>query len=110
MIPTPSAVSRLTTLNSASTSTSSRTADGSSRMSSLTECDSARAIETTCCWAGRSDVTDAVGAMPSSPSRASSAAVSRCIAARFSSGPRRRSWPRNTFRATDRCGTRSSSW
>ena len=49
MIPTPSAASRRTTLNSASTSTSSRTADGSSRMSSLTECDNARAIETTCC-------------------------------------------------------------
>ena len=35
--------------------------------------------------------------MPSSPSRANSAFVSRCIAARFSSGPRLCSWPRNTF-------------
>src|SRR4029453_7157093 len=48
MTPTPSAVSRRTTPNNASTSTSSKTADGSSRMSSLTECESARAMETTC--------------------------------------------------------------
>ena len=110
MTPTPSAVSRRTTPNNASTSTSSKTADGSSRMSSLTECESARAIETTCCCAGRSVVTDAIGEMPSFPSRANSASVSLCIAARFSSGPRLRSWPRNTLFATDRCGTRSSSW
>ena len=53
MTPTPSAFSRRTTSKSVAISDSSRIADGSSMISSRTLPDSARAIETTCCAAGR---------------------------------------------------------
>ena len=58
-------------------------------ISSRTSCESARAIETTCCAAGRSALTFARGEMRSWPSRASSAAVSLRMRSRSRNGPRR---------------------
>src|SRR6185436_13831010 len=54
MTPTPSSLRRRTTPNRVSTSSSSRIAEGSSMIRTLMSCESARAIETTCCAAGRS--------------------------------------------------------
>ncbi len=63
MTPTPCSVRRRTTPNSVSISWSSRIADGSSMMSSRIFRDSARAIETICWLAGRSELTRAFGEM-----------------------------------------------
>ena len=72
--------------------------------------DRARAISTSCCCAMPSCRTRVCGATVS-PTRASSSFASRFSAARRIRPSRSRGrWPRKMFSATERSGTRLSSW
>ena len=59
-------------------------------ISMRTSCDRARAIETTCCAAGRRELTRTRGSIPSCPRRVRRAAESRRIFSRSNNGPRQR--------------------
>ena len=98
------------TPKSRSTSSLSRTADGSSMMISLASCDSARAMLTICCDAADSEPTSAVGRISGWPSRVSSWAAARLAAAGRVMPNRELSRPRKMLSATVRPETRSSSW
>ena len=93
-----------------SESVSLSAAVGSSRMSSRTSFESALAISMSCCLP-TPRVPTGVSGFSSSPTRASSFAASAFDWFQSISPARpRRSLPRKMFSATDRYGTRASSW
>jgi hypothetical protein len=115
MIATPRSRSRVIVAKSSRTSASASAAVGSSITSTRASVDNAFdnnafAISTSCCSPTRSDPTARFGSR-STPSSASWALAAAAI--RRVSTVRRRvrgSRPRKMFSATDRPGTRSSSW
>ena len=93
-----------------STSPWSSTADGSSRTSRRVSCESARAMLTICWAAGVRRPTSRVGEISLCPRRASRSAAARFVRPRWLIPAEDSSWPRKMFSATERPGTRSSSW
>ena len=106
---TPRSLSSRITRKSSATSLRSRLEVGSSRTSTLTSVEMARAIATSCCtatgWVPRIDA----GSM-SSPSSWSTAAPLRRIARQSMTPNRLASRPRAMFSATETFGNRSISW
>lgn len=107
---TPSAVSSRMTRKRLRTSSGSSTAEGSSMTISRASRASARAMLTTCCPAAESRPSSRRGGISGCPRRASSARVTRSASRGRVNPNRDGSWPSTTFSATDRPGTRSSSW
>ena len=82
---------------------------GSSMISTSASSDSALAISTICCCADRQVRTGAAGSI-STPSRVEARCASARSRVRSTNGPRCGSRARKMFSATDRWGTRFSSW